>query len=240
MKTFCFFDFETDNKDPKVARVTEAAWAIFGCDGRMIRAASSTFQCPDISQEITEITGIHQEHCDKGKQFPQLFSFLADGFMLDDHRALVGHNVLAYDCEIINRLEMGERLFQGKVIIDTMIDLPLPPRTTSKRLTHLCSDHGIVTPDAHGALYDCIYTAKLFFKYDWAVVIQRASTPLVYIEAVTGYEKKDLAKADGYRFDPGKKIWYKRVRQFDREKILEVAKDRYEVKILHNFTPVGG
>lgn len=239
METFLFFDFETDSKDPKEARVLEAAWATFAEDGRMLRAHSSVFQAKNIPEETIEIHGLTEAHLDKGKQFPQLMSFLADGFLDSAHpvTAIVGHNILNYDCEIVKRLDFGGNLLENKTLIDTMVDLDHPPRTTSRKLTHLCSDKGIPTQDAHGALYDCIYAAKLFFSYDWKRVVERAKTPLIYIKANVSFNNKDLAKGQGFRFDSKSKTWYRQVRLFDRAKILSEIGEAFEVSVLKDFKP---
>lgn len=235
MRKLCFFDFEASSADAATARAIEAATATFSDDGRMLQSQSSVFKIEEfLDPEITELTGLRNEHCSSGKEFDQLYGFLEHGFG-DKETILVGHNILRYDCEIVKRLSLGEKLLEGRVLVDTMVDLPFPKRTTSRKLTHLCSDKGIVTPNAHGALYDCIYTAQLLFSYskeEFEEVMERAKSPLVNIQAGVDYNTKELAKKHKFRFNPKDKVWFRTVRLYDREQIKKEIGNDFKVSIL--------
>lgn len=235
MRKLCFFDFEASSADAATARAIEAATATFSDDGRLLQSQSSVFKVEEfLDVEITEITGLRNEHCSTGKDFSELRQFLETGFG-DKETILVGHNILNYDCEIVKRLDSGEKLLEGRVLVDTMVDLPFPKRTTSRKLTHLCSDRGIVTPNAHGALYDCIYTAQLLFSYtkeEFEQILERAKSPLVYIQAGVDYNTKDLAKKHKFRFNAKDKVWFRAVRLFDREQIKKEIGNDFKVSIL--------
>lgn len=237
--TLCFFDFEASSADAKTAMVIEAATATFSLDGRMLKSQSTVVQIDSIGEEITQITGLRKEHCDLGINFAVLYNFLAEGFGLS--RFLVGHNILKYDVKLVTRLNFGERLLEGRHLIDTMFDIEFPQTSTSKKLTHLCSDRGIPTPNAHGALYDCIYTSQLFFSFtkeERDEIYKRAQTPAVYIKACVNYDGRDLAKKHKFRFDPETKTWWKQVRLYDRERIKAEVGNEFKIEILDNsFNP---
>lgn len=236
MPNFLFFDFETDSKDPKTAKVLEVACATFSDRGRLLSSGSEVFSQDAPNEEVFDLINLNLEEIKNGTHPSLLESFLIKHF-LGDVDYVVGHNILKYDCEILKKLNL-DHILKGKILIDTMVDLPFPPRTTSKRLTHLCSDHGIPTPEAHGALYDCIYTAELFFKYDLADTCARASSEAVFVRANVTPQTKDLAKPFGFRWDPAQKTWWKQIRLYDREKFLTSIDNAFEVhRLPPDFAP---
>lgn len=226
-----FLDLETDSKDPKVAKILEVAYAAFSMRGRLLRAENQVIHQLDPNKEVFPLIDLNQEEVDDGANIKTIFQTVSNALKVGMHRdglVLVGHNCLHYDLAILDRLNCS-KMWSGLTIVDTMFDLPFPPRTTSRRLVHLCADHGIPTPRAHGALYDCLYTAELFFKYDVNEVVARARTPLVWVKADVTYDSRELAKAAGFKWDGKQKLWVKRLRQFDREKFLQGIDGKFMV-----------
>lgn len=236
MSKILFLDFESDSIDPQLANILEAGVAIYSKRGRLIRAGSEVFNQPTFNLDSLDFVDLALRDVEMGLHHSSIQRFL-EPFFLDDVEAVVAHNGISYDYKILERFD-GKRLLSGKTIVDTMYDIVFPERTTSRRLSHLCSDHGIITPHAHGALYDCMYLADLFFKYDVEEVLKRANTPFVWCRADVSKANKDLAKKHGFRWDWKGLIWYKKIRFFDREKLLEkVGNDFQILRLEDTYTP---
>lgn len=236
MSKILFLDFETDSLDPQLANVLEAGVAVYSDRGRLLRAGSEVFNQPKYNLDSLDFIDLTLRDVEMGLHHSSVQRFL-EPYFLDEVSAVVTHNGLHYDLKILDRFD-GKRLLSGKTLVDSMFDISFSHKTTSRRLTHLCSDHGIVTPHPHGALYDCLYLADLFFKYDVEETIKRANTPMVWVRADVTKQNKDLAKKHGFRWDYKGFIWYKRIRLFDREKLLEAVGNDFQVlRLEDNYTP---
>lgn len=81
----------------------------------------------------------------------------------------------------------------------------------SLKLNYLAADHGFVNPFAHRALFDCATTYRLVAPH-LSELIKASHEPEVDIFATASpFESKDLLKANGYRWDPEKRVWRKRI-----------------------------
>jgi DNA polymerase III subunit epsilon len=104
--------------------------------------------------------------------------------------------------------------------VDTMdMKWPLATREQSS-LINLALDHGIGVASAHRALTDCRLIAALFDRMaDLQRMFQYAMRPTALYQALVSYEDKELAKQRGFRWDPVKKIWTRRMAIADAEQL---------------------
>jgi DNA polymerase-3 subunit epsilon len=81
----------------------------------------------------------------------------------------------------------------------------------SKALNYLACDHGFVNPFAHRAMFDCATTFRLISNH--LSELYRTSLLKQFEVAALGapYEVKDTLKARGYRWDPARRVWAKRI-----------------------------
>jgi len=88
-----------------------------------------------------------------------------------------------------------------------------PHNETATTLIATALNHGIGVSSAHRALTDCQLVAALFdrvegFENLLAEAIRISFEAKYRIVANVSFEKKDLAKARGYRWDPRRREWF--------------------------------
>lgn len=91
------------------------------------------------------------------------------------------------------------------------VELEYPNQRGSKRLAHLCADHGIFGQQTHRALGDVMMLCDLLSKVDSLKdQVEEALMPQGLWKAGVSYHTKDLAKERGFRFRPGTKDWVRK------------------------------
>lgn len=223
-----FTDTETTGFNHDVDRITEIAGVIWDTEKRQVLEILSELikgDTPQISEEITTITGIDQDMLDKhGADKSQvLFRFHE---MASKCEAIVAHNA-PFDKGFIDKAMMSvdstEMVWDvNKHWIDTQTDIPYPPNIKTRGLNHLLADHGI-NPNtfAHRALFDTFKTIELFDKYNASEIYTLSTSPMVRVVAnclppwddPKPKKDTDVVKAAGFRWDGEAKKWYTECRQ---------------------------
>ncbi|MEI8025619.1 MAG: 3'-5' exonuclease [Pseudomonadota bacterium] len=111
---------------------------------------------------------------------------------------------------------------------------------SSLALNYLAADHGFVNPFAHRALFDCATTFRLISGH-LDELIQSSYLKSVRIDALNSpFEKKDLLKEQGYRWDSQRRIWHKTILEsnLDKERLF-LEKEIYLTKPSHKETVLG-
>jgi DNA polymerase III subunit epsilon len=103
----------------------------------------------------------------------------------------------------------------------TLEDFTFPQQTRQgESLVNLALNHGIGVSSAHRALTDCQLIAALFDRMDdLEGMINKADRPKALYKAQVPYEKKDLAKTAGFKWNADKKIWTRRMATADTLKL---------------------
>ena len=143
------------------------------------------------------------------------------GISLDDARLriskaligadfIVGHNILAFDRVILERLIPGVK---DRKFFDTLIDWP-DVRLDSMKLKYLAFDYGHYLTNAHSALADCHAVLHLikylssrpeFFLYANSV----SNAIPARLVAKVGFSDRQTAKDFGFRWDSQSREWFK-------------------------------
>lgn len=89
-------------------------------------------------------------------------------------------------------------------------------------LVALALDHGLGVASAHRALADCDLLARLLGRcaelgHDVEAMLQRGLRPKVTVAARVSYAERELARAAGFRWDPERKQWLRRLAEEDLE-----------------------
>lgn len=231
----CAIDVETTGLDPKKDKITEIACVQYDLKNkRMLNMFSALVYHDDtiVSDEITELTGIDTNMISlHGKQKGDVV--LATQHMIDQSDYAMAHNA---DFE---KSFLQEIAIVPPKWIDTCVDLPFPPRVTTRKLTHLCADHGIWIRNAHRALPDVMAMIELASLYDCETIEKYANSPTIKVQAVVSFADKDKARERGYRWDGDKKIWVKPVKQFLIQSELDAAKKAgFEIRELWEQTEI--
>jgi len=211
-------DFETTGLDVEKDRIIEIGAVLYSTGqkkclenfGRLVKT-----EVP-IPSEITQINNIYPAAVERfGYEEEESFEIL--NYMIDSCDTLTGHNIIRFDKSMLDA--WCRRLNQpiwNKLCIDTMIDIK---GHEGKRLTYLAADHGIINPFPHSALADAITVLTIIEKYDIDVLVERAKTPTVFIQAHQKRDENELAKKQKFRWNPEHKIWWKAVKETDIEEL---------------------
>lgn len=91
----------------------------------------------------------------------------------------------------------------------TMADFKWPQATKEQgSLINIALDHGIGVASAHRALTDCRLIAALFDRMeDLPAMFQTAMRPKALFQALVPFERKDEAKAAGFKWNGADKTW---------------------------------
>lgn len=172
-----------------------------------------------LPQKIIEMTGISDLHL---KSFGRpLAEVLTSVFNLaDDCDFIVGHNALRFDKKFLSQSCSKLKLnLPKKPWIDTTIDIEYPADITTRKLSYLAAEHGLINSQSHRAAFDVLTMFQIMAKYDFTEIAERAQSDLVIVTAKVDYENKDKAVENGFRWDPANKSWFKVMRQFDLVKL---------------------
>lgn len=202
----------------------------------------------EIPAKAAESNGLSMADVEKyGCKIQDVFTCLHQVFARCD--AIMAFNGDNFDRPIYeeNCKRHGIEPVAGKLWIDAMTEVPYPSDKTARRLTYLASEHGFVNPFPHDAISDVLTMLKIADLYDWNRIVEMARTPTYVVQAVMPFTKdemfstrkeefkvmKDRVKENGFFFDFETKTWSKRVKEFDRDKVKEIAREAgYTLKLI--------
>jgi DNA polymerase III subunit epsilon len=219
---FVGVDFETTGLDTQKDRITEVGAVLWDTDRKGPLEVYSSYiyeeNFPELSKEITEITGITQNDLDKYGRTPQKVLSELCLFMERGDFALA-HNGTNFDVPILtaemNRI--GAKFKDDVTWIDTSVDVPYPPSITTRKLSYLATEHGFLNPFPHRALFDVLTMLKVTSFYDAEEIVRLSKSPSVTIRAVVSYDDRKLASERGYRWNADNKMWLKTVKECQLE-----------------------
>ena len=97
----------------------------------------------------------------------------------------------------------------------TMDDIVWPKESPSKSLVAISLTHGLGVMSAHRAMDDCMTIARLLRrvgeKHYLPDLIKHGMRPKATFKALVSYEDRELAKKAGFRWEPDKKLWYRKM-----------------------------
>ncbi len=98
----------------------------------------------------------------------------------------------------------------------------------TRALNWLAADHGFVNPFAHRALFDCATTFRLVAPYLNELLARSWMREFLFQAVGAAFEKKDILRKTGYRWDPAERVWWKRIFEDEVEAEREfLRKDVY-------------
>lgn len=197
-------DTETSSLDPKTGHLLEVAVAQYSLAHGLVRAHSWVIKAP--SNEAFVVNGIPVELVrDDYAVDPRSLDKVLHS-LVEFSDAIVAHNA-AFDSQWLPDL--------GKPWVCTCDDIEFPKPSMSKSLTSIALAHGVGVVHAHRALSDVMTLVALFDRvrenHDLASILSRGLRPKKLVAAVLPYDRKDEAKALGFRWQAETKQWTKRV-----------------------------
>jgi len=233
-----FLDCEATDKDVANARITQVAFSVFDLINKRELYHYSALVMPEgvfvFDEGAQRITGIDIEQlCEFGESIRTVLEIMHKH--LSGVEYLIAHNLHAYDYPLLqNELKrLGREDFKLPSLIDTRFDVPWPEHIDTRKLTYLGAEFGIVNPSAHSARHDVDIMSKMFFMFPLEAIIERASSPMVWVRADVSFDHKDKAREKRFMWNPTKKIWVKQFKQCD----LEKESFDFRTIILHDYQP---
>ncbi len=207
-------DLETTGLNPATDRIIEIGAVVWDVEQKKPLKLMSELIQPEIPvpAEITKITGITNEDIEKHAiSLSEGMQRLAD--LMPSCSYFVGHNGREFDRLFLEKAaeECGLKLHLPW--IDTIHDIPYPDFIGTRKLTHLCAEHGFLNPFSHRAVFDVLSMLEVFSKYDFSEVEKFQQSPEMKLIAKVSYDDRDKAKKAGFRWDPQGKAWYKKVKE---------------------------
>jgi len=171
----------------------------------------------EVSEEITRITGITNEHISKYGSIDKIvYQQLCEVALLHRPKYIVAHNGNDFDRPILfNELDRsGINTMSLKEIpwIDTRNDLPFEIEPQSNKLMHLALDAGFINPFPHRAFADVLTMLKVMSQFGFEEILEYRDTPSVEIRAMVNFDNKEKAKSQQFRWDANRKIWHKNIK----------------------------
>ena len=159
LNNYVVIDLEMTGLNAKTDRILELA-AVRMRDGKEAEVFSAIVNpCVELSEKVTELTGITQEDADNGAVLDDtVCAFLA--FLGGD--VLVGQNVI-FDYSFLKQWAVNHKMALEKQAVDTLkLARIFLPAEQKKDLASLCEYFEIPRIQAHRALDDARETAKVF------------------------------------------------------------------------------
>jgi len=177
---------------------------------------------PEMEKECLEITHLSEELVNNWGVVPnkQFCDFMAKCYF-QKADVIVASNGNNFDKPVLENFfaHYGSKL-PDKLWIDIQRDIDYPGSCRNRNQTYLSGYHNIFNCLSHRSVTDCMTMAKIIGSFDTNgllypldVIIENAKSPDVYVIAKVSFDNKDLAKNDGFRWNPDTKQWYKSMRQ---------------------------
>jgi DNA polymerase III subunit epsilon len=212
-------DTETTGVDPKKDAVIEASWALVQVStAKVVEVHSRLFA--HASNDAAAINGIPVELLSAAQVSRQaLIDAIEEqgmGVALPKNvTAIVAHNA---------EFDRQWRIFGPTSLpwLDTR-DWRWPRASADSKLVEIALAHGVGVTSAHRAYTDVLTMAALLERVHEVVPLaeqlEYARRPRQLFEAVVSFDDKDKAKSAGFRWEPDRKRWVRRMLPEDVAKL---------------------
>lgn len=240
MTKLLVLDFETTGPDPETCMPLELGARFYEIpdDGATPKRGKPFSQLiwenhyPEITPEITRLTGITTEMARKGTAVDVVLPMFEP--MINKADVLVAYNA-KFDRRVLHRMfEPFGKHYPDKPWFCGRADLPYPENMlTCQKLQHRALDLGLPMDgrEQHRAMADVDTLCDIMDMWDMRAVLDWWRLPWLFVKAnipgpwIDGGKGKDAAKAKGFGWEcaPGtdeprfEKSWVKRVKHFDPE-----------------------
>lgn len=221
VKLLAFVDTETTGLDPKKHDLLEVACALYDVKRAcMVEARSWLIHAEDNPME--KVNGLSSdllsERGRKMKSDEDVRAIEDLARMLLRVDAVVAWNA-AFDQPwvemYLDRLNLLPPMFFARPQwVCAMNNMEWPRFSSSRALSSVALAHGVAITDAHRALADVLTMVKLFARAtelgaNVPEMVSRAALPRVEYRAMVDYSGKELARGAGFRWDEGRRGWFK-------------------------------
>ena len=228
-------DFETTGLDTTNDHVIEMGAILYSTgqhkcldsQGMLVKTTKT------ITPEITAITSVHPAAVERfGYEQDAVFDVLVNMMESADH--IIGYNVRRFDRKVAeNWAARNNIVLPTKIWLDLFQDLPY--NVSTGKLSHVAADHGILNLFPHSAMSDAQTVLAIASKYDPELLLTRAQSPVVVLVARAERNQNDLVKRAKFRWNPGRKIWWKSIKEQDIDEAMSTI--QFNVSIEKGLSP---
>ena len=207
-------DLETTGLNPATDRIIEIGAVVWDVNQKKpLKLMSELIQSEvPVSDEITRITGITNEDLESHAiTLQEGMKRLVE--LMKSCSYFVGHNGREFDRLFLEKAAGECGVEVNLPWIDTIQDIPYPDTIGTRKLTHLCAEHGFLNPFSHRAVFDVLSMMEVFSRYDFSEIEKYQQSPEMKLIAKVSYDDRDKAKRAGFRWDPQGKTWFKKVKE---------------------------
>jgi DNA polymerase III epsilon subunit-like protein len=218
----CSIDFETTGINTSEDRVIEFGSILYSTTQHKCLDSQGMLVKTDkeITPAITKITNVHPAAVKRfGYEPDQMLDIILG--MIQESEYVIGYNCRRFDYHVLkNWCDRVGAVLPDRLWIDLYMDLPW--QVPVGKLSHTAADHGILNLFPHSALADAQTVLALKQKYDDDLIVSRAKSPVVILQARHKRHENDLVKQAPFKFrwNPTQKIWWKPVKQQDVDEIF--------------------
>jgi DNA polymerase III epsilon subunit-like protein len=222
MSILLALDFETSGLNVVEDRVIEVGLILFDTTQKRCLESLGFLVRTDkiIPEEVVRLTGISQKAIEEfGREPSDAIDVILK--MAAQADAFIGQNVVRFDKRVLeNWCKRENKKLIDRLWIDTRTDLL---KTEGKHLGYMLCDNGWINFAPHSAIADCQSVLKLLEIEDVPKVFERAASPTIVLLSQQKREDNELAKKRKFRWSSNLRIWWKAVKELDKETEISAA-----------------
>ncbi len=204
-------DTETTGLDPNVDRTIEVAVMLFDVKHAQPVASFSSLIKGEASNNGFEANGIPAAMLPDGREAERVWA--AARWIIEPAQIVIAHNA-DFDQQFCPDL--------GKSWVCSENDIKWPGRARGHSLVHLALSLGLGVANAHRAAADVDTLARILTRlaelgHPLEPVLLHAMRPKVMCHSLAPFEQKDVVKAQGFRWDGDRKVWWRKMPLEDAE-----------------------
>lgn len=215
LTNIAIIDTETTGLDPRTDKLLEVGAVLYSLKhGAVIHSASVLVNnwARDLDPASEKIHGIPLDMLHLGHS--QEFAERIIRNVVTDADAFVAHNA------DFDRAWLELDLTESKPWICTCNDITWPNAGDSRKLVDIALANGVGVVDAHRALTDCLTIARVLTRLhkdgvDLEALLAPGLRPKSTYVSLAGFDEKDVVKANGFRWAPEAKAWWRKMADAD-------------------------
>jgi DNA polymerase-3 subunit epsilon len=201
-------DTETTGLNPDTDRTIEVAVALFDVKHAQPVASFASLIRGPAENEAQSANGIPATMLPEAREAERVWS--AVGWVIEPAQIIIAHNS-EFDRQFTPDL--------GKPWVCSEGDITWPGSTKGGRggsLAHLALSLGLGVAHAHRAMSDVDTLSRILTRlaekgHDLEAMLVHAMRPKAMFHSLAPFEMKDIVKNSGFRWDPDRKVWWRRM-----------------------------
>lgn len=201
-------DTETSGMNPAKDRTLEVAVMLFDVKRGQPVASFASLIRGIADNEAFSVNGIPAVMLPEAREAERVWS--AVRWIIEPATVIIAHHA-EFDRQFTPDLE--------RTWVCSEEDITWPGSQKGGRggsLAHLALSLGLGVASAHRAMCDVDTLARIFTRlaekgHDLEEILRRAMRPKAMFHALTSYDEREMTKQAGFRWEPSKKIWWRRM-----------------------------